>query len=243
MKKILKKLFYSLGLDVSINRPDTRREVLFYRMLKQFNINIIFDIGANEGQFGGFIRDLGYTGNLVSFEPLTTAYQKLVNNSNHDPLWAVAPQMAIGDEDGEIEINIASNSESSSILNMLDSHTQADSASVYIGAEKVRISKLDSVYQDFINDKSEIFLKIDTQGYEDRVLNGAEKLLERAVGLQLELSLIPLYNNQKLFDEMTAQLKGIGFEIWSINPVFSDAHTGRQLQVDVTFFRSKQTGK
>jgi FkbM family methyltransferase len=238
MKRALKIFFYKIGLDVSNYRPDAKREVLFFRMLNKFNINVIFDIGANEGQFGGFIRDLGYKGHLVSFEPLTTAYQQLINNSKNDPLWKVAPQMAIGDEDGEITINIANNSESSSVLNMLDSHTQADGGSVYIGSEKVRISKLDSVYSNFVDNNSKVFLKIDTQGFEDRVLRGAGKLLERTVGLQLELSLVPLYSNQKLFDELTAQLKDIGFEIWSINPVFSDPKTGRQLQVDVTLFRS-----
>jgi len=206
-------------------------------MLKEFKIDVIFDIGANEGQFGGFMRDLGYKGKMVSFEPLTKAYKTLVANSRNDSLWQVAPQMAIGDEDGEITINIANNSESSSILNMLESHTAADGASVYVGKEMVKIRKLDSVYSEYVDSKSKIFLKIDTQGYEDRVLNGASRLLEQTIGLQLELSLIPLYNNQKLFDEMTTQLKSIGFELWSINPVFSDPHTGRQLQVDATFFR------
>jgi FkbM family methyltransferase len=238
MKKALKKFFYKVGFDVSNYRPDTKREVLFFRMLSKFSIDVIFDIGANEGQFGSFIRELGYKGRLVSFEPLSTAYKQLLDNSKNDSLWQVAPQMAIGDEDGEIIINIANNSESSSILNMLDLHTQADGGSAYIGSEKVRINKLDSVYSAFVNNNSRVFLKIDTQGFEDRVLSGASKLLEKAIGLQLELSLVPLYKNQKLFDELTAQLKKTGFEIWSINPVFSDPSTGRQLQVDVTFFRS-----
>lgn len=237
MKKLLKKLFYALGLDVSIYRPDTMREVLFFRMLKHFNINVIFDIGANEGQFAGVVREMGYTGRVVSFEPLSAAYQQLVNNSKNDKSWRVAPQMAIGDEDGEITINIANNSESSSILNMLDAHTQADGKSVYIGSEKVRISKLDSVYSDFVDKHSRIFLKIDTQGFEDKVLKGSAQLLEKVIGLQLELSLVPLYDKQKLFDEIADQLKKMGFEIWSITPVFNDINTGRQLQVDVTFFR------
>jgi len=238
INKKIKKFFLSIGLDVKKYRPDTKHEVLFFRMLNEFDINVIFDIGANEGQFGKSMREIGYTGRIVSFEPLTAAHQKLITNSKKDKLWQAAPQMAIGDMDGEIVINVASNSESSSILDMLESHTDADESTAYIGNEKVRISKLDSVYTDYVDSNSRIFMKIDTQGYEDKVLSGAKALLEKAVGLQLEASLIPLYDNQKLFDEMIASLKKLGFEVWAITPLFSNVRTGRQLQVDITFFRA-----
>ncbi|MGZ3764753.1 MAG: FkbM family methyltransferase [Mucilaginibacter sp.] len=239
----IKKFFLSIGLDVKKYRPDTRHEVLFSRMLNQFDINVIFDIGANEGQFASLLREVGYVGRIVSFEPLSAAYQKLVANSKKDQSWQVAPQMAIGDQDGEITINIANNSESSSILNMLDSHTDADERTAYIGNEQVCISKLDSIYSKYIDNNSKIFLKIDTQGYEDQVLNGAKELLGKAVGLQLEASLTPLYGDQKLFDEIISSLKKKGFEVWSIIPVFSNPRTGRQLQVDITFFRAPEINK
>ena len=121
---------------------------------------------------------------------------------------------------------------------MLKAHQDAEGNSTYIGAEVVRMSKLDSIYTSYVNPDSKIFLKIDTQGYEDRVLRGASKLLEQVVGLQIELSLTPLYRDQILFDEMIDNLKKIGFELWSIAPVFSDLKTGRLLQVDATFFRN-----
>jgi len=237
MKKYIRIIFHFLGLEISFYRPDSTREALFFKMLKEFDINTIFDIGANEGQFGKFIRDLGYRGIIVSFEPLTKAYQKLQIKSSGDDLWNIAPQMAIGEEDGEVKINIANNSESSSILSMLKAHQEAAGNSTYIGSEVVRMSKLDSIYTPYVRQDSKIFLKIDTQGYEDRVLRGASKLLEQVVGLQVELSLTPLYNDQILFDEMIGNLKKSGFELWSIMPVFSDLKTGRLLQVDATFFR------
>ena len=81
-------------------------------------------------------------------------------------------------------------------------------------------------------------MKIDTQGYEDRVLKGATELLNRTTGVQLELSLIPLYKGQLLYDEIIKKLEAIGFELWSINPVFTEPVTGRLLQVDATFFRN-----
>lgn len=78
---------------------------------------------------------------------------------------------------------------------------------------------------------------MDTQGYEDRVLNGPEGILDRIVGIQLELSLIPLYEEQCLYDEMIVRLQNKGFDLWSIIPVFINPKSGRLFQVDATFFR------
>jgi len=82
------------------------------------------------------------------------------------------------------------------------------------------------------------FIKIDTQGYEAQVLRGAECLLQKAAGLQVELSLVPLYAGQVLYDELISQVKSKGFELWGLTPVFIDAQSGRLLQADATFFRA-----
>ena len=82
------------------------------------------------------------------------------------------------------------------------------------------------------------FIKIDTQGYETQVMNGAKKLMSQIVGLQVEISLVPLYKGQCLFDEMLKKLKNYGFELWSISTVFSDPNTGQLLQVDGVIVKS-----
>ena len=150
----------------------------------------------------------------------------------------IALQTAIGEENGEIEIQIAENSYSSSVLDMLDTHVRAAPDSKYIGKEKVALRKLDSIAPDYMDSNSIAFIKIDTQGYETQVMNGAKKLMSQIVGLQVEISLVPLYKGQCLFDEMLKKLKNDGFELWSISTVFSDPNTGQLLQVDATFFRT-----
>ena len=115
------------------------------RMLKYNNVNLIFDVGANTGQFGLLLRDFGFDEEIVSFEPLSDARTRLLKNSNNDPFWKVAPQVAIGEQNGEIEIQIAGNSQSSSVLNMLDAHINAAPDSRYVGKEKVALRKLDSI--------------------------------------------------------------------------------------------------
>ena len=236
MKSFFKRLLRRVDLELrnfSIEKSENAR---FFTMLSHHKVNTIFDIGANEGQFGVILRDFGYKGKIISFEPLTEAREKLHRISQNDPLWEIAPQAAIGDEDGEIEINIAGNSESSSVLKMLDSHLEAAPSSKYIGKEKVLVRKLDTLSQDFIDDNSVVFLKIDTQGYEEKVMNGAHALMKNIVGLQLEISLVPLYEDHSLLDEMLQNIKEKGFELWGISTVFSDPNTAQLLQIDATFF-------
>jgi hypothetical protein len=82
-------------------------------------------------------------------------------------------------------------------------------------------------------------LKIDTQGYEMAVLRGAEKMLPRLAGVQLELSLAPLYEGQTLYLELIDWLRARGFDLWSVIPGFVDPSSGRMLQFDGVFFRAQ----
>jgi FkbM family methyltransferase len=183
------------------------------------------------------LRNAGYVGRIVSFEPLADARKQLMSLSRKDSLWEIAPQAAIGNEDGEIAINVSRNSVSSSVLNMLDAHASAAPESAYIRCEKVPLRRLDTIAPHYSHPDSVLFIKIDTQGYEDRVLQGGHDLLEKAIGVQLELSLVPLYEGQCLYDEMIARLKSLGFELWGISPEFIDSTNARVLQIDATFFR------
>jgi FkbM family methyltransferase len=206
-------------------------------LFKSHGVNLVFDVGANTGQFAKSLREEGYIGHIVSFEPLAAAREQLLASSRRDSLWEVASRAAIGSEDGEIEVRVASNSTSSSVLNMLQSHVEVAPESRYIGTERVPLRKLDSFAQAYLRPNSVPFLKIDTQGYEDRVLSGATELLDKTIGVQLEMSLIPLYEGQCLFPEMIDGLKSKGFELWAIWQSFVDENNGRLLQVDGTFFR------
>ena len=226
------------GFELSRFSVEQSENARFISMLSTHNVNLIFDIGANAGQFGVLLRKIGFDGKIISFEPLSDAREILLNISKNDPLWQIALQTAIGEENGEIEIQIAGNSQSSSVLDMLDTHVRAAPDSKYIGKEKVALRTLDSIAPDYMDSNSIAFIKIDTQGYETQVMNGAKKLMSQIVGLQVEISLVPLYKGQCLFDEMLKKLKNDGFELWSISSVLSDPNTAQLLQVDATFFRT-----
>lgn len=234
---IVRRAANQLGLDIHRHRPERSDLGRLSLMLANQNINLVLDVGANTGQFAKSLRKVGYKKRLVSFEPLSTAHRQLLQASRHDPLWEIAPRSAIGDHEGEVEMHIAGNSVSSSILNMLDNHVNAAPNSAYVGTERAPLTRLDTIAHHYLNPETALFLKIDTQGYEDRVLDGAKALLLKARGLHLELSFLPLYEGQKLFDDLVERLQSLGFSIWAIWPGFCDARSGRMLQVDATFFR------
>ncbi len=238
-KKIIKKLGRKLGFEIRRYHPSTSEIARMKQLFTYHNINLVLDVGANVGQYAKFLREFGYRGKIVSFEPLSTAYSHLKALSSRDPLWEIAPRTAIGDETGEIAINISSNSYSSSVLDMLDSHVKAAPESAYIGSEKVKLSRLDTIAQEYIKqDVNSIFLKIDVQGFEKQVIEGADRILPQVKGIQVELSLVPLYKDQLLFKEMLELIEQLGYELHGVIPGFADPRTGRLLQMDGIFFKT-----
>ena len=206
--------------------------------LRKFDIDLVLDVGANKGQFASEIRQSGYAGRIVSFEPLSQAHAGLLQSSAGDSLWKACPRCALGDYVGEVEINIAGNSQSSSILPMLETHRSAAPASAYQGKEVVPITTLDAIADQYLNGAHAPFLKIDTQGFEWQVLDGARSTLPHIKGILVELSLVPLYEGQHLWREIIDRLEAEGFTLWGFKPGFTNLASGRSLQVDGFFYRN-----
>ena len=164
----------------------------------------------------------------------------LLDIAKIDKKWQVHDQAAIGDQDGEIMINVSENSVSSSVLPMKDLHLSAAPTSAFISSEKVPVYKLDSISEKYLNKDSRLFIKIDTQGFEWEVLNGAKNTISRASGIICELSLVPLYDNQRLWREIIDRLDSEGFMLWALQKGFTDQKTGQSLQMDGIFLRKKK---
>jgi FkbM family methyltransferase len=238
LRSQLQRVFRALGYDVRRYHPSSSEAARLSMMLKFRQINLYLDVGANVGQAVYYLRNnLNYGGRIVSFEPMKAAYASLAKAARNDPLWEIAPRCALGSENGEVIINISSNSVSSSILPMLDAHGQAAPESRYEAIETVPLKTLDTAASHYVTPDSRTFLKIDTQGYERRVLDGAHNILKGIDGVSLELSLIPLYAGQQLMPEMLDYMREIGFGLWGANPAFVDSRSGRTLQLDAIFFR------
>jgi FkbM family methyltransferase len=239
VKHFVRKCLWRAGLDVRRFNPRSLEGSQLARQLSANQIDVVFDVGANTGQFAETLRDAGFRGRIVSFEPSTAAHSMLSKHARRDANWIIAPRMALGDHDGTTTLNLAGNSASSSVLPMLSSHVRAAPESRYIGSETVDLRTLDSIGTELATDTERIFLKLDVQGFEYNVLQGAEQFLRRVTGIQLELSLVPLYDGERLFHPMLHDLEERGYELWSVIPGFVDPDTSRLLQLDVIFFRKE----
>jgi FkbM family methyltransferase len=226
-----------LGIELSRFAPETSSVARMQRLLSYHQINIVLDVGANKGQYASLLRKNGYRGLIVSFEPLSSAYADLMSNSKNDPLWKLGPRTAIGDKNGEIVIHISKNQLSSSVLEMGELHLSAAPDSRYIDTEIVPVSRLDTAALPYLSGSNSVYLKIDTQGFEKQVLNGAADILPGIKGVQLELSLTQMYKGETPFREMLDHMNALGYELHALIPGFTDATSGRLLQVDGVFFR------
>jgi FkbM family methyltransferase len=207
------------------------------RALKANGITAVFDIGANKGQFGSELRRDGYRGKIISFEPMVAAHAALSRRARDDKFWSVHERCAIGAQDASIIINVSKNSGSSSIFPIMAEHTAAAPDSVYIDKETVQQIRLDSVFRKYLAPQERFFLKIDTQGYEKEVMQGAAEALELVTGLQMEISFFELYENQPSYKYFLDWAEKSDFFIWSIHDGFSNLVVSKTLQADICFFR------
>jgi FkbM family methyltransferase len=198
---------------------------------------MILDVGANEGEFVDELRRHGYAGEVISFEPRREAFARLEKHASMDARWTPL-QVALGPDRRDVSINISENGVSSSVLPMQGMHVEAAPESTYVRVEQVRQERLDDIVLPRLSDRDSVAMKLDVQGYEAAVLQGAPRLLDRIAALHLELSLAPVYEGQAEWRELAGGLQQLGFELWALEPVFTDPATGRTLQVDIVMYRS-----
>ncbi|KLO34917.1 FkbM family methyltransferase [Mycobacterium nebraskense] len=210
----------------------------FVRELEFREVNVVLDVGANSGQYAKGLREAGYEGRIVSFEPLSMPFSILERSVALDPSWDCR-QCALGDRDGMVSMNVAGNAgQSSSILPMLKTHRDVLPAANYVGTEEVTVRRLDSLTPGLLAPKDVAFLKLDVQGFEKQVIaGGAATVNDRCGGMQLELSFEPLYDGGMLADEALDLVRSLGFTLTGFAPFFFDVRTGRLLQADGVFFR------
>ncbi len=205
-------------------------------MLGSVGVDLVLDVGANTGQYARRLRETGYRGRIVSFEPLAGAFETLRKESAEDALWE-AERIALGAAPGKAQIHIAANSWSSSLLEMLPRHLESAPGSAYIGSEEVSVQTLGWALKTWQRGAAHTFVKLDVQGSERAVLEGAGVALDELAGLQIELSLVPLYQGEMLFLEMISLLTAKGFVLMDLEAGHRDPATGQLLQMDGIFLR------
>ena len=207
-------------------------------ILGHFGVTVVLDIGAHKGEYGGYLRRAGWTGRIVSFEPQSAIRPALEERAAADGNWQVAPAMALGGTDGEIGLNISAESDMSSALPLADSAMRFTPSSAMVGRETVTLRRLATVFGDCVRDGDTVFVKADTQGYERAVLDGAEPVMARIAGWQLELSIEPIYDGETGWRAMLDRMEALGYAAHLFIPGYFSRHIARQLQIDGVFMRA-----
>ena len=226
------------GYDILRYRARHFYQLRRARLIRAAGITCVVDIGANAGQYGTELRRAGYAGRLISFEPLSVPFRMLARLAVNDKSWECM-RIALGSHDGTISLNVAANLVSSSVLPMLEAHSNAAPDSRYVGREDAPMRSLDSLAPVLLRPLDSVWLKLDVQGYERPVFAGGEHLLRSVQAIEVELSLVPLYEGQMLYLPMIEFLRDRGFALVSVSPGFQDESSGRLFQFDAVFLRER----
>ena len=206
-------------------------------LLADLQVEWLIDIGANGGQFGQLMRRAGYTGRLLSLEPVSDSFARLQAAAADDPKWVVV-QAAAGAAEGTQVIHVSANSVSSSLLPMADRHLELSATSGYTRDEEVRVTTVAALVAEHGIDPRRTMVKADVQGFEAAVLDGMGAGTGEFAMLLLELSLLELYEGQPLMPDLLGRLTGSGFDLWTFFPAYIDKVNGRLWWADGLFVRS-----
>ncbi|UEM18877.1 bifunctional GNAT family N-acetyltransferase/class I SAM-dependent methyltransferase [Skermanella mucosa] len=222
---------YHFSKPVAVSK-ETRSLV---RILEHHGITVVLDVGANVGQYATRLRHGGYDGRIVSFEPLPEARTALARAAAGDPSWQVAPQAALGAMEGAVTLNVSAESDMSSTLPFRPEMGELLDSAAYTGSVTVPITRLDEVFDTYVAPGDRCFLKIDTQGSESAVLEGAADRLDRISCIQLELSIVPVYQGEPGFLDMIDRLARLGFQPALFIPGYFNRRTARMISMDGVF--------
>lgn len=238
MKRLIQGNLRRFGLEVrrvGFSRLEIRRTG-FSRTVMGFvadrKIDVVLDVGGNVGQFGESLRIKGYRGKIASFEPIASVYQVLAAKAAADGDWETN-NFALGAKSERSIINVSEASVFSSILPSTIAAAQFNDTAIVTHTETIEVRRLDDICSGL---SGNVFLKIDTQGYERQVLEGGRQVLPMMKGILMELPIIHLYEGTWRFHEAIEYMADAGFVPAQIHPVsYHSADEVSLVEVDCLF--------
>ncbi|WP_405775494.1 FkbM family methyltransferase [Streptomyces sp. NBC_01390] len=201
------------------------------------DIDMVIDGGANGGQYAKWIRQCGFRGEIISFEPASETFAVLSEAAQSDDAWH-CHNVALGPEDGQVLLNLTRTSLGSSLFRRTELHSRMWPDDVEAGAELVPLRSLRSLWDELGCENRRVYLKLDVEGAELSVLKGAGPLLDRVALLELELPLVDMHHDVPTFGDMLNFLTARGFSMVALEQNHSgDDETGQMLMIDGIFRR------
>jgi FkbM family methyltransferase len=237
MSKFIDWMKYSLRWGTPLPRQPVSGYLewtLLRDILRTYAINCVLDVGANTGQFARNLRRVGYQGHICSFEPVEAAYTALSASFRKDARWA-GYNYALGSQNTQQTFHIALESTA------MSSFLQPQSADWKLREVAVEVKRLDTVYQGVIAatglQHPRVFLKMDTQGYDLEVFNGAENCLDQVLGIQSEVSVKPVYVGMPHYLDTIRSYENYGFLLYGLAEAARHPHQNDIIEMNCVMMR------
>jgi len=239
LRRVIQKAARVVGFHVGRFPPVDSLAYHLRTVLRELEIDCVLDVGAHEGEFAGFVRDLGYEGEIISFEPVGATFATLSKARAGDKRWR-GHNIALGADDTELELNIYAGSVFNSFLKpAAHGTTRFRAATQIVRVDRVPVRRLESILDGILLARpgARIFLKIDTQGYDLQVVRGAGRQLGAICALQSELAVRATYEGMPTLPEALAELGQLGFEVTGMFPVARELDHLRVIEFDCVMCR------
>jgi len=199
-------------------------------------ISLVLDIGAAKGEYAASLRREGYRGRIICFEPQSKQAAAI-----RERFASVAGievfRCALGSKPGLTDLLVSENRDSSSILRVSTVSVDAEPLTRQTSSETVEVTTLDSLVDALILPADHVWMKVDVQGFEAEVLKGGRETLRRVAFVELELSIVPVYEGQPLIGEVLGLMREADFELVALGSPWCSSKTGQILQMDGVFRR------
>lgn len=225
------------GINPRFMNHDERLRYLQFRPFVNFKESVVvYDVGANIGEMARFFAKFPSVSTIYCFEPVKDVFTELVKRSrSYETITCF--QVALGQENEIQRININEFSPSSSILPMNTIHVDEFPSSKNAYEAEVDMRTLDEIVRER-NLLLPDFIKIDVQGFEDRVIRGGAHIIKEARFCMLELSLVSLYEDSLLVSDINSLMRGLGFRLVNIVGKVT-GKSGEILQLDGVYENGK----
>jgi FkbM family methyltransferase len=203
VNRIIRAAYKRLGI-IHVGRRRVRDLTDF---IEDRKIDTVVDVGANIGQFGESLRAEGFRGKIISFEPTESAFQALSKKAEADGNWE-AHHCGLGAASGSAVLHASKLSVFNSFLDLSSAAKLHDHRMEVDHTEEIPIYTLDHFTASL---SGKILLKVDTQGYERQVIEGAQQTITRVAGILMELPVILTYKGEWNFHEALKYMADAGF--------------------------------
>lgn len=224
------------SVDIVLFRASSRQawpeDDFSAQLFAKLEPDCVFDVGANAGQYAQRLRDSGYDGTILSFEPNPRAFAALQGAASDDPRWHCY-QIALGAEKARLNFNVMAHDVLSSFNTL-----KKEAGAAFIGGREVvqtilvEVDTLNAVLPNLQSEHcfTNPFLKIDTQGHDLEVLRGGSDVLHLFSGLVGEVSILPLYDESRPIGESLAAFRAAGFYVVALFNVHPEARLRQMVE-------------